>query len=82
MRKVLDVIWGGWEQKYLSENQKYDSTQPESKTESFQQRTQSCRCLLLDFQQLFERGPIAQAQAPHFGNGDGARSGPSVARPR
>jgi hypothetical protein len=22
MRKVLDVIWGAWEQKYLSENQK------------------------------------------------------------
>src|SRR6266852_3282414 len=26
MRKVLDLIWGKWEQKYLSENQKYDST--------------------------------------------------------
>ena len=25
MRKVLEVIWGAWEQKYLSENQK-DST--------------------------------------------------------
>jgi hypothetical protein len=22
MRKVLDVIWGEWEQKYFSENQK------------------------------------------------------------
>jgi hypothetical protein len=26
MRKVLDVIWGEWEQKYFSENQKKDST--------------------------------------------------------
>jgi hypothetical protein len=26
MRKVLDLIWGEWEQKYLSENQKKDST--------------------------------------------------------
>jgi hypothetical protein len=25
-RKVLDVIWGEWEQKYFSEKQKYDST--------------------------------------------------------
>jgi hypothetical protein len=22
MRKVLDLIWGAWEQKYFSENQK------------------------------------------------------------
>jgi hypothetical protein len=28
--KVLELIWGKWEQKYLSENQKYDSTQLES----------------------------------------------------
>jgi hypothetical protein len=26
MQKILDVIWGGWEPKYFSENQKYDST--------------------------------------------------------
>jgi hypothetical protein len=26
MPKVLEVIWGDWEQKYLSENQKKDST--------------------------------------------------------
>src|SRR6195256_1633575 len=26
MRKVLDVIWGRWEQKYFSENPKKDST--------------------------------------------------------
>jgi FMN-dependent NADH-azoreductase len=26
MRKVLDLIWGEWEQKYFSENQKKDST--------------------------------------------------------
>jgi hypothetical protein len=26
MAKVLDVIWGRWEQKYFSENQKKDST--------------------------------------------------------
>jgi hypothetical protein len=26
MRKVLDLIWGVWEQKYFSENQKKDST--------------------------------------------------------
>jgi hypothetical protein len=26
MAKVLDVIWGAWEPKYFSENQKYDST--------------------------------------------------------
>src|ERR1700680_2398009 len=25
MAQVLDVIWGKWEQKYFSENQKYDS---------------------------------------------------------
>jgi len=28
MRKVLDLIWGKCEQKYLSENQKKDSTAP------------------------------------------------------
>jgi hypothetical protein len=37
--------------------------------------------VFLNFQQLFERGSIAQAQAPHFGNEDGARSGPSRVRP-
>jgi hypothetical protein len=26
MRKVLDLIWDKWEQKYFSENQKKDST--------------------------------------------------------
>jgi hypothetical protein len=26
MPKVLDLIWGEWEQKYFSENQKKDST--------------------------------------------------------
>jgi hypothetical protein len=26
MRKVLDLIWGEWEQNYFSENQKKDST--------------------------------------------------------
>jgi hypothetical protein len=26
MAKVLEVIWGKWEQKYFSENQKKDST--------------------------------------------------------
>jgi hypothetical protein len=26
MRKVLDVIWGAWEQKYFSEEPKKDST--------------------------------------------------------
>jgi hypothetical protein len=26
MRKILDVIWGDWEQEYFSENQKKDST--------------------------------------------------------
>jgi hypothetical protein len=40
MAKVLDVIWGEWEQKYLSENQKKDSTalstnRPTGKSQSF-----------------------------------------------
>jgi hypothetical protein len=26
MARVLDLIWGEWEQKYFSENQKKDST--------------------------------------------------------
>jgi hypothetical protein len=26
MATVLDLIWGAWEQKYFSENQKKDST--------------------------------------------------------
>jgi hypothetical protein len=28
MAKVLDVIWGKWEQKYFSENQKNSLTRP------------------------------------------------------